>query len=185
MARWALVSSEKKHDKVALVLRLIDALQSRGVAVGGFVQLRCYDAQEHKGYQLQRLATGEKITLAQGGVGARGPSQEAFCSYAFRNEAFEQACLWIKADAARAQVLFLDDVSKLEVQGKGHAASVAWALSQLDKVVVLCARASQLFYVVENFGLDGDPVDALELPVDAAAEERFVAAIARAAIGAR
>jgi nucleoside-triphosphatase THEP1 len=174
MARWALISGEKGHNKAELTLEMVARLKAGGAKVGGFVQLRHIDAQEQKGYELLRLTTGERITLAVGGVAAKGASQEAFCTYAFRNDAFEQARRWLQADAVGCDVLVLDDISKLEVQGKGHAASLTWALAQEGKMVLICARASQLFYVVENFALADDPVDALELPVDGAAHDRFV-----------
>ena len=177
MARWALVSGEKGHNKADFTLGVVEELRAAGLKVAGFVQRRRYDADQ-KGYDLLRLASGERIVLAQGGVAARQVSQEAFCSFAFRNDAFEQAFGWLRQDAEGAQVLVLDDVSKLEVQGKGHAAALGWALAQPGKVVLLCARASQLFYVVESFGLESDPVAAVELPVGLEERAAFVRALA-------
>lgn len=177
MASWALISGERQHNRADFLLDVIARLRAGGARVAGFAQQRRYDANGAKGYQLLRLATGETQTLAVGGVAARGVSQEAFCSFAFLNDAFGEARAWIEADAGSAQVLVLDDVSKLEVQGKGHAASLAWALKQAGKVVLISARASQLFYVIENFGLDDEPVAALELPVDDAARDEFVRAV--------
>ena len=184
MSRWALISGNKGDHKPDVVSAIAERLSSMGVSVGGFVQLARYDARGEKGYELLRLRTGERLTLALGGVAAKKVSEEAFCSYAFDNDAFARAERWIEEDvAARCRLLVLDDISKLEVQGKGHARSLAYALSrQADQVVLISARASQLFYVVENFGLEDDPVDALELPVDDAAKERFVRALARACL---
>jgi nucleoside-triphosphatase THEP1 len=183
MSRWALISGNKGDHKPEIVSAIAGRLSSMGVAVGGFVQLARYDARGEKGYELVRLRTGEKLTLALGGVAAKKVSEEAFCSYAFDNDAFARARRWIEEDAAHCRLLVLDDISKLEVQGKGHAPSLSYALSRpADRVVLISARASQLFYVVENFGLEGDPVDALELPVDEEAKERFVSALARACL---
>lgn len=178
MARWAVVTGEKGHDKAGFVLGVAEELRAAGLRVAGFVQRRRYDGDQ-KGHDLQRLATGEKIVLAQGGVAAKAVSQEAFCTYAFRNDAFEQAFAWMREDAKGADVLVLDDVSKLETQGKGHAAALEWALKQEGKVVLISARASQLFYVVENFGLEDDPVAAAELPVGAGERKAFAQAILR------
>ena len=177
MARWALISSEKGQGRASFTLGVVAELRAAGLHVAGFVQRPRTDGDE-KGYELQRLATGERIVLAQGGVAAKGPSQESFCTYAFRNDAFELAFGWIRQDAAAAEVLVLEDVSKLEVQGKGHAASLAWALEQPGKVVLISVRASQLFYVVETFGLEGDPVATAELPISDADRAAFVSSIA-------
>lgn len=184
MARWALITGEKGTGKADYVLGVAMRLRMAGLRVAGFVQLRKGGPEGPKGYELLRLANGKKIALAQEGVAARDPSQEAFCTYAFSNDAFEQACGWVKEDAAKADVLVLDDVSKLETQGKGHAAALAWALQQPGKIVLISARASQLFYVVENFGLD-EPLAALELPVKDAARAAFVDALLKAHVQVR
>ncbi len=177
MARWAVVTGERGHNKADFVMGVAEELRAAGVRVAGYVQRRRHDGAE-KGHDLQRLSTGERILLSQDGVAAKGISQDAFCTYAFHVDAFARAFEWLRQDAQGAQVLVLDDISKLETQGNGHAAALAWALSQHDKVVLVSARASQLFYVVENFGLDGEPVAAAELSAEAPEPRAFARAIA-------
>lgn len=176
--RWALISSEKGHKRADLTLAIAERLRAGGARVAGFVQLRCRDSHDQKSFEMMRLTTGERAQLAAEGVGAKGPTQEGFCTYAFDNSAFERAFAWLQADAPNADVLVLDDVSKLETQGKGHAASLAWALEQPGKTVLISVRASQLFYVMENFGLlVDDPIAAIEMPAGERACEELVAAI--------
>lgn len=166
MARWALITGEKGQRKAELALQVAGGLRSKGVRVAGVVQLGSKDpASEQKRYELQRVSNGERVFLALEGVVPKGPTEELFCSLAFRNEAFDLACRWVREDASEAEVLVIGEVSKLEIGDKGHAASLKWALGLDDsKVVLITARASQLFYVMEKFGLQDDPVAALEMP---------------------
>lgn len=182
MTSWALISGEKGQGKAEFVLEVARRLGERGLKVAGFVQQGLEDAQtEQKRYELHRLATGERAVLAVEGIAAKGPTQELFCTYAFKNEIFEVARGWVEADAPGADVVIVSEVSKLEIAGKGHAAALRHALGlEGPRVVVVSARASQLFYVVENFGLGADPVAAVELPADGAQREGLVSEIAAA-----
>lgn len=182
MGRWAVVTGEKGHKKAEFVLDVAARLREAGLRVAGFVQRRRDDgAEKGHGHDLERLSTGERIVLSKDGVAAQKVSQEAFCTYAFENDSFAQAFAWLREDGKDADVLVLDDVSKLETQGKGHCAALAWALAQPGRVVLISARASQLFYVVENFGLEDEPVAAAELPdADPSAFARALAQACRA-----
>jgi nucleoside-triphosphatase THEP1 len=184
MARWALISGDKGHDKAALALQIAERLRARGVKVGGFVQRSWRDeAADQKRYELVRLGKPEKALLAVDGEVAKGPDREEFCSYAFRNDVFSLACQWMREDAQQAQVLVIGEVSKLEASGKGHASSMRVALEQDDsKVVLVLARASQLFYVMESFGLSDDPLAALEMPADSAAIDALADQLADATL---
>lgn len=178
--RWALLSGQRGSDKSGTARRLVASLRARGLGVAGFTQRRLPSPEgEMKRYLLERIGSLEQVVLADEGLG--GATQESHCTHAFAGSAFELALGWLQEDAPAAQVLVLDDVSKLETQGRGHAAAVRWALAQPGKTVLLCVRAKQLFYVMENFGIQDAPLDALELPADAAEEARFASSIADAA----
>ena len=130
---------------------------------------------ERVGHRRVRIGRGEELVVARPGAAARGPHEETFCSFVFDNDAFGAARRWIEEDAAGAGVLLIDEVSKLEIAGKGHHDAVAWALGA-DRLVVLAVRADQLFGVMERFALD-EPVasfdaaeqDGIEVFADAVA----------------
>ena len=187
MARWALITGEKGERKAELALEVAEALRARGLRVAGIVQLGFKDEQaEQKRYELQRISNGERVFLAVDGVVAKGPTEEGFCTFAFRNEAFDLARSWMEEDAAGAEVLVVGEVSKLEIADKGNAACLKWALAQDDsKVVLVAARASQLFYVMEQFGLQDDPVAALEMPGEPGAREALVEELVAAVLAGR
>ncbi len=177
--RWALISGQRGSDKSGTARRLVAALSAQGLKVAGFTQRRLPSPEgERKRYLLERIGTGEQVLLADEGI--EGAAQESHCTHAFAKGAFALALGWLREDGPAAQVLMLDDVSKLETQGKGHAPAVRWALEQPGRLVVLSVRAKQLFYVMENFGIQDEPVAVLELPADAAEEARFASSVASA-----
>jgi nucleoside-triphosphatase THEP1 len=66
MARWAVVTGERGHNKADFVMGVAEELRAAGVRVAGYVQRRRHDGAE-KGHDLQRLSTGERILLSQDG----------------------------------------------------------------------------------------------------------------------
>lgn len=177
MARWALVTAEKGVGKGPVILEVAERLREAGIRVGGFLQLSRKDAEGLKTYEVARVGREERVVLAVEGIAPKGETEESFCTYAFRNESFDRAREWIEQDAPSCQVLVLDDVSKLEAMGKGHAASLRLALGTGPGTVVLIgARSPQLSYVMEAFGLDDEPVGAVDLP----GERGAIAALAEA-----
>jgi nucleoside-triphosphatase THEP1 len=178
MTRWALVTGSKGADKSATLRRVAAQLEARGVPVAGFFQESIEEGGARTGHSLRRLGHDEALPVVRRGSGPRGPNEESFCQIVFDHDAFAAARRWLTEDAPGAQALLLDEISKLEVAGKGHHDAVAEALGK-GCLTVLSVRADQLFYVIERFGLD-EPVASLEAG-DEAAEEAFVEALARAA----
>ncbi|MFO0592654.1 MAG: nucleoside-triphosphatase [Polyangiaceae bacterium] len=180
MKRWALVQGGKAAGKSTAARRVAERLEARGVPVAGFFQEAIEEDGDRIGYRLRRIGRNDAVVIAKRGAEPRSPSEEAFCSFVFDNGAFEAARAWLSEDAPRARVIVLDEISKLEVAGKGHHDAVLAALAR-DAITVLAVRADQLFYVMERFGLE-EPVAGLEASPDADDTE-FVEAIARAATG--
>jgi nucleoside-triphosphatase THEP1 len=181
MARWALLSEENGEARANRALAIVEHFAAASVRVAGFVQRKRVDPQGPKRYEVVRLRDHETVALAVGGPMARGPAGENICTLAFHDGGFDAARRWLEEDAPGADVLVLDGIGKVEASGRGHAAALDAALRQPDKVVLICARASLLFSVVERFGLEEETmVAALELPADEAAMDAFVRAISEA-----
>jgi nucleoside-triphosphatase THEP1 len=186
MARWALIVGDKGQGKTSLALQVVAGLRSAGVPVAGFVQRGVHEDDGRRvGYDLVRLADHQVLPLARSGKVPR-EGEEAFCSHVFDLEAFAAALRWLHEDGAAARVLVLDEISKLESAGRGHAAAVRAALALPGPcVVVLCVRAEALFGVVENLLGDaaGEPVATLEVGAGPEAVPGFLAAVRAALAG--
>ncbi len=167
MANVALVYGPKGAGKTTTTLRIADLLIAAGVKVGGFFQRTTRDDLDRRGYDLVRVRDRHQqaIPLARPGCGTDESKQAVICSFAFSHEAFETGLRWLREDAQEAEVLVVDEVSKLEVSRQGHAAAIRFALGlPAEKVILLSVRGDQLFYVVETFGLDNAVLGDLELP---------------------
>jgi nucleoside-triphosphatase THEP1 len=174
MARWALISGENGVESTAYASRLVESLAAAGLRSEGLLKRKHVDENDRKYYELARLRNDESVLSAAFGVPAKEPGAEAFCSMVFYKNAFEAAGRWLEEDAPDADLLVIDGVGKFEASGRGLHPALAAALRRTDQIVLLCARASQLFHVVERFGLEEeDMAAAFELPVDAAGFDLF------------
>lgn len=182
MSRWALVAGARGGEKTARVRAAVEALRARGVALGGFVQDPIDEGDARVAYEVRRLTTGERVRMARPQGAAPAAREEEFCSMVFDGDAFDRARAWLEADAAAATVLVVDEVSKLEAAGRGHARAIERALASDKVIALLCVRADQLFAVVERFGL-ADPI--ATLTPDEGSPEALAEALATASVEAR
>ena len=130
---------------------------------------------------VERITTGQRVHLADPLQGNGSADLTTGC-HVFSPDGFATALDWLVEDARDCPVLIPDAISKLEMQGRGHAAALRWALRLgADRLLLVCARASQLFWVIESFGLDVEtgPVAHLEEPIDEMAAGRFAASLAK------
>ncbi len=179
MARAFLVYGPRGAGKTTTTVRLAERIAALGHPVGGFFQRTVTDELGRRGYDLVRLTDrSQTVALARPGT-IDQPGTSAVCSFSFRHEAFDTGLGWLRQDARAAKVLLIDEVSKLEVRGEGHAAAVRWCLGlDASTVVLLSVRGDQLFYVVEAFSLDGRIAGYMEIPAESQAVEREAEQIA-------
>ncbi|HPA80629.1 MAG TPA: nucleoside-triphosphatase [Thermoanaerobaculales bacterium] len=170
MAKVFLIYGPRGAGKTSTTIRLADELSRRGIDVGGYFQRTTTDDLDRRGYDLVRFRDHtQTLPLARPG-GVDKPGTSTVCSFSFSQEAFAAGIEWLKQDAPSSQVLVIDELGKLEARGEGHAQALRWALGLGDdKVLLQSVRGDMLFYVVENYGLEGRVAGYMEIP--AAAEE--------------
>ncbi len=164
MVKVFLVYGPRGAGKTTATLELADELARRGVIVGGYFQRPISDELDRRGYDLVRVRDRDQVLPLARGT-AEKPGTSRVCSFIFSNAAFREGFAWLKEDALSARVLVIDEISKLEVKGEGHAQALDWALGLAEhRILLLSVRADQLFYVVEAFGLEDRIAGYLELP---------------------
>ena len=165
MAGVVIVYGPVGTGKTTSAVRLGELLRARGRRVGGFFQRARTDDLERRSYDLVRFAQRSAVVeLARPGNLPKA-TQSTVCSFVFSPAALAAGRAWLEEDAAWADVLLIDEVSKLEVAGDGHCEAVRWALSlPADRLVVLSIRADQLTYAVEKFDLADRIRGYIELP---------------------
>jgi nucleoside-triphosphatase THEP1 len=180
-ARWALLAGGKGTGKSSVASRVATELAQRGVVVGGVVQDAIEEDGDRVGYRARHVGGTESVVVGRKGAAPPDADPEAlcsFCSFVFDPRAFDRAHGWIRQGVASADVVIIDEVSKLEVAQGGHCAAIREALAG-KAIVLLVVRADQLFDVVERFGL-GDALATLDA-ADEPALAPFVDELARAA----
>jgi nucleoside-triphosphatase THEP1 len=159
MAPWAPLVGGKGDRAAGVPLAVARALRERGLRVAGFVQEAIVE-----GESASATASGASAATSRSSSPARAArratARRPFCSMLFDARGFEAARRWLDEDAPGADVILLDEASKLEVAGRGHHDAIRAALAG-PALVVLGVRADQLFGIMERFGL-GDPVGSLE-----------------------
>lgn len=179
MAQWAAMTGSDSDALSAAALALAQEFAGRGIAVAGFVQQSELDDQGHKHIEALRLGSGDRVRLATHGSPGAQLGVETFCSLTLYPEAFAAARQWLQ-DGAGAPLQLLDSLGKLEVQGRGHAAALAEALTR-PGVVVFAARAGQLGFLMERLQLpEASMVGALDLDDPQDQRREFAAAVVAA-----
>jgi nucleoside-triphosphatase len=165
MAKVFLIYGPRGAGKTTTTIKLADELARRGIGVGGYFQRTTSDELDRRGYDLVRFRDrNQTLPLARPG-GVEKPGTSAVCSFSFSQDAFAAGIEWLKQDAQSSQVLVIDELGKLEARGEGHAQALRWALGLGDdEVLLLSVRGDMLFYVVENFGLEGRVAGYMEIP---------------------
>ena len=179
--RWALISGARGTRKAAVVQHVVRALAARAVTVGSVTKQTCrMDCVQ--GYRALRIGGDATDSVLLGGPPELLPGADAmpFCSIVFERGAFERAAAWIRRAAREADVVVIDEVSKLEVARGGYHDAICDALRG-PALVLLGVRAEQLFHVMERFEL-GEALASLDAE-DAAGIDDFAEQLARQARG--
>jgi len=167
MAKVFVVYGPRGAGKTSATVRLGEALTDLGIGVGGFFQRVVHDDLERRGYDLVSMHDRTNTLMLARPGGTEKPGESAVCSYSFSQDALAMGRNWLENDSKTDRVLVLDEISKLEVRGEGHASALRWALTlSNDTLLLLSVRGDQLFYVLEAFGFDDSIVGYMEVPVD-------------------
>ncbi len=149
-----LISGKKNEGKTSKLKQLFEIKED----AFGFVAEKVYDCGRVTTYNLVDINTGEKQAIARlaslpvpegWGEGLKhGP-------FTFSSSGFEWARgLLERASEAEAKTFFIDELGKMELNGKGHADLIKSALnSGMD--LYIAVRDTNVDDAVKAFGLTG------------------------------
>jgi nucleoside-triphosphatase THEP1 len=133
--------------KTRLAKQLATALIERGIKTGGVLSPRILAGSETIGYTIHDVATGEErpfVRLTPPGIPI-GKFYLMEDGLAFARAAIERA-------TRATQVVFVDEVGRLECDGKGHAPAVR-TLLLAQAVPIFLVRSAFVEWVIETFGI--------------------------------
>jgi nucleoside-triphosphatase THEP1 len=180
MTKWAAVVGARNSGKTATVCSIVDRLVAGGATVGGVVQQPVQEEAERTGYVAHRVGGQETHVLAWRGPAppdSRPEARSPFCNFVFDEDGFALAREWIREAVRRCDVVVIDEVSKMEVERRGHHDAVREALNG-PAIVLLSIRGDYLFALMEHYELD-EPVACLDL-LESHDAEAFAADLLRA-----
>jgi len=154
--RCIVIHGQIGAGKTRLAQRLAAALKERELRVGGIISPRILNGRNTIGYQVHDIETGEERLFAK-----LDPPGIPIGKFYLLEDAVDFAHTAIARTAKTSQVVFLDEVGRLELAGKGHAIALR-TLLQSNTIPVLFVRTAFVEKITEAFGI----IDYLSLPVD-------------------
>jgi general stress protein 26/nucleoside-triphosphatase THEP1 len=133
--------------KTAAGLRLLSLLRSYGIVVGGILAPRILKGEETVGYSIIDLATNATHPFA-----GLEPSDIQIGKFYLSQAGLDLAERTIVNALNERPVVCVDEVGRLEVQGKGHASAIHQLL-QSDSVPVLLIRDTLVEQAIRTFDL--------------------------------
>lgn len=137
--------------KTAAGLRLLSLLRSYGIQVGGILAPRILKGEETVGYSIIDLSNNATHPFA-----SIEPDDIQIGKFYLSQEGLDLAQRTILSALNKRPVVFVDEVGRLEVQGKGHATAIQQLL-QSGSVPVLLVRdtlveqAMRVFEIADPF----------------------------------
>ena len=150
-----------ESGKTATGLRLLSLLRQSDVRVGGFLAPRKLEGDETIGYSLIDLASNTTHPFA----GLESDSVQVG-RFFVSEKGMATADHAISTALAEAQVVFIDEVGRLELEGGGHAPAVRRVLDS-DVIPVFLVRDELVDAVVREFGIEAPVVFDVQRALDA------------------
>lgn len=143
-----ILSGKVGSGKTRAVKNLAISLQENNIPVTGIYSSRIMENGETKGYSVVNISTGNRTKfLHQDG----SPEQEKIGRFYIFNEGL---CAGVKALKPNGfSVTIVDEVGRLELDGKGWYHSLLALLNKPNSILLLTVRDDFVPEVVENFNL--------------------------------
>ena len=165
--RSMIITGETGSGKTTLLKTVIERLKRSGIPVGGILAPAIFENGNKTGYMAVNVATLESIRLSQIEPDL---TRDHTGRYYFSGDAVSSGKNILRADNARSfQVIVIDEIGPLELEGKGWAESLRDLLMHEKYTLLLVVRKTLLPGVIKAWGL-GDPlvIDVTQTSVDEA-----------------
>lgn len=156
------------QGKTTLLRQLVEILKKRNIKIGGFYAERIMEDGMTMGYQLVNCDTGEVVDFLSTDANS---GTETIGKFYINTKSLEQGREWLEK-AKHYDLMAIDEIGKLELQGRGWAAAFSELLAQ-QVPLVICARDSFINEILDAFDLK----NAMEFEVDETAAEEMAAMI--------
>ncbi|MCK9268935.1 MAG: nucleoside-triphosphatase [Bacteroidales bacterium] len=165
-----IITGEKHSGKTTFALHLVNYLKEKNIALGGFVAPGFFIDNRRASFEMQALATGEKLPLCSihPGKGIRiGP-------FYFDKETLKTGHQLLDPDQlGAAKIVFIDEVGPLELKGDGWAAAIDKLMHHPRFTLVMVVRRSMTEQVINRWQLINVKIFDIALPGQADEARRY------------
>ena len=147
-----IITGDKREGKTQTAKALNKLLQSRGITVSGVLSEKITRNGETTGYELIHISTGQRIPFLK--------KNEAFLDnkigrFEINMETMMQGQQILNPSILSIyDVVIIDEVGKLEMQGKGWSRAIIGIMEAGTLPLVITVRAGFVNEVIEAFGID-------------------------------
>lgn len=146
--RLVFLTGDQQGGKTSLVLDLAQQARSSSLHVAGIACPGLWEAGERSGFDLLELDTGRRISLSRRVPGLRP------VPFRFESAALESGRQALAVSRwQRADLVVVDEVGPLELQGGGWACMLPGLLSRGHQLKIWVVRRSVIQKVKEYFGV--------------------------------
>jgi nucleoside-triphosphatase THEP1 len=170
-----LVTGETAVGKTTFLSKLVQILIDQGVSVGGFLAPAVMIGDDRSGFDVFDIRTGTSAPLCRrsdrSSALRAGPFVFDTAGFAFGSNALAQAL------AEGLQVLCIDEVGPLEIDGHGWASALRQVLASHHGALLLVVRSRLVARSQESFGFHARGIWTVTDTVPAEAANRLLTAL--------
>ena len=148
-----IISGDTQSGKSSFLTQIQQALEKRGIGQVGFITDSLYEEDEIIGHVINKLSDGDKFRIS-----FREPKENAqkIGRFYLMNNGLEFGKNIISEinNSDSKDVVIIDEIGKLEIDGGGWSAEVKELLSDKSKTIILIVRGKYLDEFVDRFGVN-------------------------------
>jgi len=150
-----IITGQKATGKTRIATKLSEVLQSRGATVEGIVAPKILKNDIHLGYEIQDLNSGKRLPFAI--KSKENPTERFGIPFKIQEDALVFGQSVLAKIGEEADLVVLDEVGPLELQGKGWAEPITRIIDGREKPILLVIRKSLVDTFIQQWVL-GQPL---------------------------
>jgi nucleoside-triphosphatase THEP1 len=159
VAEVFIISGTIEEGKTTLLNKIADELRLNNISIDGFTSPRVFDGKETIGYNIKPLTTGREIKFLR--MGEIQTLDKQIGRFRIQPEGLEEG-IGILRNCTTAEVVIVDEVGRLEIEGRGWDIGIKKILYE-NSVVIMSVREEFIadmttYYNIRNYNVVKLPV---------------------------
>lgn len=150
-----ILSAPVHTGKTTWLSQVVTELKRQNRACKGILTYAVFDGNKRIGYDTENIETGERQAfIRQVGYDAAFEDSDVYLrDYHFSSVVIEEVNQMLK-NAINSDVVVIDEIGPLELQGKGFFPAISFLISQPPACLIMVVRDTILPEVILKFGIE-------------------------------